>query len=44
MSTARHGLTVASIGDQIFAIGDGPHPGGSAVNINEIFHADGKKR
>ena len=38
MPTARHGLAAASIGDKIFVIGGGPQPGGSAVNINEIFH------
>jgi N-acetylneuraminic acid mutarotase len=38
MPTARHGLAAASIGDRIFVIGGGPHPGGSAVGLNEIFH------
>ena len=40
MPTARHGLTAASIGDRIYVIGGGPHPGGSAVNLNEIFHVN----
>jgi hypothetical protein len=37
MPTARHGLAAASIDDKIYVIGGGPHLGGSAVNINEIF-------
>jgi N-acetylneuraminic acid mutarotase len=41
MPTARHGLAAASIGDRIFVIGGGPQPGGSAVNLNEIFHVNG---
>ncbi len=38
MPTARHGLAATSIGDEIYVIGGGPRPGGSAVNLNEIFH------
>ncbi len=41
MPTARHGLAAAaSIGDRIFVVGGGPQPGGSAVNLNEIFHVN----
>ena len=38
MPTARHGLAAASVGDEIYAIGGGPQPGGSAVRLNEIFN------
>lgn len=42
MPTARHGLAAASVGDEIYVIGGGPRPGGSAVSLNEIFHVGGK--
>ena len=43
MQTARHGLAAASVGDDIYVIGGGPLPGGSAVSLNEIFH-DGSRK
>ncbi len=40
MPTARHGLAAASVGGRIYVIGGGPQPGGSAVNLIEIFHVN----
>jgi hypothetical protein len=44
MPTARHGLAVVSFDNRIYVIGGGLQTGGSATNINKVFHVgDGER-
>lgn len=37
MPTARHGLGVAAVGDDIYVVSGGPHPGLTVSNVNEVL-------
>ena len=37
MPTPRHGLAAVTTDNKIYVMGGGPQPGGSTINLNEIF-------
>jgi hypothetical protein len=37
MPTARHGLAVAAVGDDIFTVAGGPQPGLTVSDVNEVL-------